>query len=179
MSYSPWKVHERAVAKALRGYRIPRGANFSESLPDVVSNYLTTHTILAECKHFKYRAIYDSLKEELEYNSFLYSKENGYVFFNIKDIDILLSFAQDNCFILENKIPKYIVDFFKQATEYIPDLFSNNKKKFMLENYLGENIIYDKILPIVCLGQKKSSTIICYTHIDYLHDKNKRKTSIL
>lgn len=43
-----WKTHERQTAKMLGGTRRSRGANFSQSLPDV------EHSIFSiECKHRK------------------------------------------------------------------------------------------------------------------------------
>lgn len=73
-----WKDHERTVAKKLKGKRILRGADFSESAPDVEH-----HEWSIECKYRKTlpKLMTEGLKQAKEYapqkTPILVCKEKG------------------------------------------------------------------------------------------------------
>jgi len=194
MSYRPWKVHERNVAKALGGTRIPRGANFSKSLPDVISevSFLDKDIILlAECKHFASKPIFNVVSSLLDDKhdtvTIITPDKSNLIFFYIDNIKEIYKkdFYQKKNKTLDKKAPGYVVNYFQQAVGYIDLIFSDVFVKAYIASLFNKTIDRDLTIPIVCLGQKKTSKIICYTekeNIDYInnlvYDKNKRKDSI-
>lgn len=187
MSYHAWKQHERDTAKALLGKRIPRGANFSRSLPDVVADSINTlslpGTIFAECKYSAnmpwlnkyYKVIY---KEQ--YKVFPIASVNRLLFFDLQNIKSLLSletYADD----ISINIPDYILEYLEQSEKYITKTLNSPLDCITIKSLSDIDIQHKPVLPIVCLRTKKDSTILSYTSQSFLSkylqgsdDKNKR-----
>lgn len=166
-----WKGHERYVAKALQGHRIPRGANFSDSLPDVVAN--ASHSlaraegvIYAECKHSQnspwVRYISDIYDGKL---LSITGRGQKFIFFELSDIHLLSDSTRHNRAIpLEKTVPKYLLDNLEQCRGYTPDTLQDMDMIMAasLMQWTGSKEIL-KALPIVVMAQKHKSFRLAYT----------------
>lgn len=155
-----WKNLERFVAESLSGTRILRGFNFSASLPDVVADGsilgMKDTSILVECKHSKDQPFVEQLKD-LDENSIVkvQSTLGELVFWNFEHTQTILAkypYAL-NSMVLLKKIPKYIVDNYKQAAGY---------------NYAGLIPLQNKVFRMVVIAKKNCSTRIAYTVVSEL-----------
>lgn len=172
MGYSSsWKAHERNVAKALQGFRIPRGANFSRSLPDVVAESKhtlpgTNGVIVAECK-YSYSNPWVNMIDKI-YNDkpiIIRSKDliREIICVELKDLYKLSSVtATTKSPVYTKEIPKYIRENLQQCRDYIPLVLNNPLNKVTIEaitNFTFGNAI----LPIVCIAEKGKRFRLCYT----------------
>ncbi len=187
MSYHAWKQHERDTAKALLGKRIPRGANFSRSLPDVVADSIHTlklpGTIFAECKYSANMPWLNKYKTKIyneNFKVFPVANSDRLLFFDIENISSLLilhTYADD----IVISIPDYILDYLQQSQKYVSKTLSSPLDCITIKSLSDIDIQHKPVLPIVCLRTKKDSTILAYTYQSFLsnylnstNDKNKR-----
>ena len=140
-----WKDLERTVAKKLGGYRIPRGGDFSESLPDVISDVCNLFPLankipagfLVECKYRQSQPWIDKYKELKKSSGFdlqpyvilkVPAKNASGMDDNIcfMPIDYLFDyFAPENSgrtITINKELPTYITDFVRQSYEYSIDI---------------------------------------------------------
>ena len=164
-----WKEHERRTAKALQGVRIPRGANFSDSLPDVVAN---AKGILARAEGIIYAECKYSINNPwVDYISSIYDNKllriDNLIFFSLEDIWLLSDPTRvgKSKKVTKKKIPKYLRDYLEQSKKYI-DLVSRDP---ILKLIIATKSNCTKThinLPIVCVGKRYNSFKLTYTGID-------------
>lgn len=176
MPSQAWKQHERDTAKALLGKRIPRGANFSRSLPDVVADAKDSLSIpgviFAECKysaHMPWLNIYKSKIYKDPYKVYRIKGKETLLFFEIEHIRCLLDSSTYTNFSKIN-IPAYIYEYLEQAQNYISKTLSSPLDCITIKALSDIDIQNKKVLPIVCLRTKQDSTILCYTIESYFTD---------
>lgn len=180
-----WKGHERFVAATLKGHRIPRGANFSRSLPDVVADSSLTLArssglIYAECKYSSkktwvqtFESIYDG------HLLYLPNNINKYLFFDIKDIHLLADPSRISKALLGptriKKIPRFITSYMDQSRSYVALTGTDPITKATLQAIVNPSFKdgYDfsncPVLPIVVIGQRYKTFRLAYTtHLDLL-----------
>lgn len=188
-----WKGHERFVAKSLGGHRIPRGANFSRSLPDVVADSSislpnTKGIIFAECKYSVsnpwVRLISDIYKEDVIIVPGKHKSDPFLIMFELTDIAKIFNYRNKHVQKYHKQIPSYITEDLQQSSEYLDSVMQDPVTKASLEVITGLNIQLPK-LPIVVMAEKGKSFRLAYTsnyHFDnflflqniILDDKNSR-----
>lgn len=183
MPSQAWKQHERDTAKALLGKRIPRGANFSRSLPDVVADARDSlgipGVIFAECKysaHMPWLNIYKSKIYKEPYKIYRLKGKETLLFFEIEHLGCLLDTSKYTNVSTKLSIPSYIYEYLDQAQRYINKTLSSPLDCITIKALSNIDIQDKKVLPIVCLRTKQDSTILCYTIESYfttfIDDKN-------
>lgn len=173
---SRWKDFERFVSKALQGYRIPRGANFSRSLPDVVSNASLTIAktkglIYAECK-YSIDNFWVRLMEPFYDGKLLVlpRKEDHLILFELRDIHLLSNpDGYLNGTKIIRSIPDYINRHLDQSREYIKIVRSDPITQASIQAITGLSPSLP-ILPIVVLGQKSKAFRLSYTSTTDLYN---------
>jgi len=165
-----WKNLERHVAAVLGGKRIPRGSNFSKSLPDVLADASLSlaraeGVILAECKYSSKHPWIDQVEEI--YDGKLLSikdKDDEFIFFDLKDMHLLADPKRVSKTIpLDKKLSKYILNYYEQAVSYL-DLVNDDKARIVLEAYAGISFNTTKpLLPIVVMAKKRKEFRLAYT----------------
>lgn len=175
-----WKAAERFIAKALEGHRIPRGANFSNSLPDIVAPANKTLAraqglIFAESKYSKNNPWVDNVKEDYLTDrpvaKFIDDTTNKhYLFFELRDINKLsnpavLRTASPFYF---SKFPKYILEHFDQSKNYIDIVKADPITTASITSMTNISPMYSPILPIVVLTKARKSFRLAYTDCEYL-----------
>lgn len=190
-----WKSLERHVAKALQGFRIPRGADFSKSLPDVIADASLTIAksqgcIVAECKYSvrqpwvtKIKKIYDG--KPLLMMSGSNGREARYILLcKLEDVRFL---GKHNQSLITNihgiRTPKYIKENIEQARGYVKMIQSDEHARSVLKAASGLSIDpYQPILPIVVLGKKNDSFRLAYCDLNdalsFQHSNDKSKGSL-
>ncbi len=168
-----WKNLERNVAKALQGFRIPRGANFSRSLPDVVADSSKTIArsnglIFAECKYSVSQPWVDLIEDR--YNGKLIKVENNssLIFFELQDIHLLSDPTRyTRAEMYDKKVPSYLRDNIQQSRNYI-DIVKKDLIMSASIYQLTSISVTSPILPIVVLAQKGKSFRVAYTTVEDL-----------
>lgn len=168
MTNTNWKVLERFVAKALQGHRIPRGANFSRSLPDVIADSSLTIArskgiILAECK-YSISNPWVPLFEDLYEGKLLtvLGKKASLVLFELQDIHLLSDRNRyKNAHIIHKDIPGYIQNNLEQAERYVPLLINDKITQATIHSLTGVDP-NQPALPIVVLAQKQRPFRLAY-----------------
>lgn len=175
-----WKAAERFIAKALGGHRIPRGANFSNSLPDIVAPANATLAraqglIFAESKYSQNNPWVDNVKEKyLTDHSVVKfiddSTKKHYLFFELRDITKLsnpkiISTATPFYF---TKFPKYILEHFDQSKDYIDIVKADPITTASITSMTNISPLYSPVLPIVVLTKARKSFRLAYTDCEYL-----------
>ena len=175
-----WKAAERFIAKALGGHRIPRGANFSNSLPDIVapaSNTLARATglIFAESKYSKNNFWVYNMKEhylsDRSVVKFIEDKTNKqYLFFELRDIHKLSDpkIIAQSFVVYSSKFPKYIVEHFDQSKDYIDIVKKDPITTASITSMTNISPFYSPVLPIVVLTKARKSFRLAYTDCEYL-----------
>lgn len=165
-----WKNLERTTAKILKGKRIPRGSNFSKSLPDVLADSSLTlarsnGVLLAECKYSakhpwvtQIEDIYDGKLLSIKH------EDSEFLFLDVKDLHLLADPARVNkaIKIADKTIPKYILDYHNQAAGYTA-LSNDPQACVVLNAYSGISISnMTPMLPIVVMAKKgKAFRLAC------------------
>lgn len=171
-----WKGLERYVAKCLGGKRIPRGANFSDSLPDVIADSSISipnsqGVIFVECKHSKNQPWVDYIEPIYDGQPMLAGITNlqPIVLFELSDISVISDFVPDSRTpILERHIPGYMHKHINQAKMYI-DLYKSDK---ILEYTIHNSTALESIaceLPLVVMAKKHSSFRLAYVALKDLY----------
>lgn len=171
-----WKGLERYVAKCLGGKRIPRGANFSDSLPDVVADASinipkSKGVIFVECKHSKNQPWVDYIEPIYDHKLLVAGERNiqPIVLFELADIHLLSNFVfNSRTPILDRAIPGYMHKHINQAKMYI-DLYKSDK---ILEYTIHNASAVDDIvceLPLVVMAKKHSSFRLAYVALKDLY----------
>lgn len=173
-----WKNFERRVAQLLRGKRIPRGADYSASLPDVIakSEVIPSNKdglIFAECKYSQNAPIVGKILSDLKDKRYVILKDqsNGelFIFTSLKNIHRLGDPTKIDIKPTEEvkKLPRYIYKHLEQCIGYTN--FKTNKKfnPLMINLILGIDS-YKNILPIVCMAEANKKDSICYTNLSCL-----------
>jgi len=194
-----WKAHERFVAKALQGKRIPRGANFSRSLPDVIADASlsipgTKGLIFAECK-YSINNPWVSLISDIYKNKLIIvpvqsrdcftksTEEPSLILFELGDIKELNTypFLKDSYKKLQQfnkKVPDYILNNLTQSRDYLQTVVLDPVTKASIQAITNLDILLPK-LPIVVIAEKSKSFRLAYTsNIDldiFYRDQNNRK----
>lgn len=162
---------ERTVAKALLGKRIPRGANFSDSLPDVIASSGETIArseglIFGECKHSKNNPWVPYI--EKQYDSRLLTAGAGdekIVLFELNDIHLLsCPVRYRSAELIEKKVPGYMYKHLDQARGYTQVYKEDIVLKASLTQMTGITKFICE-LPIVIMAKKHSSFRLCYTGV--------------
>jgi hypothetical protein len=131
LASEPWKILEGSVAKILGGVRIHRGADFSQSLPDVVADVAINnikYRLIVECKYrnsVSWPRYVFSLMREIGSNSAYYpapNYEGGLIVFNMKNIYEEMEKATETgevrqVFIPKGKIPRVVPQFLLEAVD--------------------------------------------------------------
>ncbi len=172
-----WKNLERYVAGMFNGTRIPRGSDFSKSLPDVVvdagyvcSAFVNSKTaVLFECKYRSKQPFID-LYEKSDLDYFVLG---SYLFFGLQHSNNAISYGmRGECpkLKINKKIPKYIDDYMEQAREYACDTDKRRKIREVVRhiNDLPDYPDFQKFIPIVVLGKKRATTRLGVIHTEYL-----------
>ena len=167
-----WKDLERTVAKELKGFRIPRGRDFSQSLPDVIAdasytfNCPSTKGLIAECKYRSKQPLIDLYKKQIDkatpskyYTVILKDKDNKEIYLTpLEDLKHIKSLYMH--FITVKKvIPKYLTDAFKQSFDYATDL--NARKRIRLQYCISSGLDpidctwFTTFIPVVVLGARR------------------------
>lgn len=174
-----WKDLERTVAKKLGGYRIPRGGDFSESLPDVVADITKTFPLanktdaafLVECKYRQSQPWIDKYKELKRSAGF---EQQPYCILkiptkNVSDMDdnicmmpidyLFDYFSVDNysrIITIDKDLPDYITSFVKQSYEYSIDLECRMKVHLYYWKLAKDSNKkkFNSFVSLVTLGQK-------------------------
>ena len=166
-----WKALERNVAKAVQGHRIPRGADFSDKLPDVIASADKTIAraeggIFAECKHSKSNP-WVTYIDEL-YDGRLLSAGNGedtIILLSLTDIHLL---SNPKGYItatpVDKKVPGYMYDHITQSRSYIAKCKEDIVLKAVIRQMTGLSKL-DAELPIVVMAQKYKSFRLCYVSL--------------
>ena len=172
-----WKGLERYVAKCLGGKRIPRGANFSDSLPDVVADASiniskSKGVIFAECKHSKNQPWVDYIEPVYNHQLIIAGIHNiqPIVLFELADIHLLSKFAPNSrTTVLDKRIPRYMHRHIEQARMYI-DLYKSDKiLEYTIHNASAvDNIVCE--LPLVVMAKKHSSFRLAYIALKDLYN---------
>jgi len=166
-----WKGHERFVAKSLGGHRIPRGANFSRSLPDVVADSSlslpnTKGLIFAECKYSVnnpwVRLISDIYDNDVIIVPGIHDSDPFLIMFELSDISKLFNYRNKHTKKYKKQIPDYITAHLQQSCEYLDSVTADPVTKASLEVITGLNILLPK-LPIVVMAEKGKSFRLAYT----------------
>lgn len=166
-----WKGLERHVAKALQGQRIPRGADFSDKLPDVIapsalSIARTDGAIFAECKHSKSNPWIPYI-EEVYTGKLLTAgaEDNKIILFDLQDIHLLSDPTRWNRAIsVSRKVPQYMLDHIDQSRGYISKCMSDIVLKAVIFKMTGLSKIHAS-LPIVVMAQKHKSFRLAYVSL--------------
>ena len=166
-----WKGHERFVAKSLGGHRIPRGANFSRSLPDVVADSSvslpgTKGLIFAECKYSVnnpwVRLIADIYDNDVIIVPGKHTTDPFLIMFELSDISKLFNYRNKHVKKYKKQIPDYISSHLQQSCEYLDTVMTDPVTKASLEVITGLNVGLPK-LPIVVMAEKGKSFRLAYT----------------
>lgn len=186
MPTQSWKNLERHVAKILTGQRIPRGANFSRSLPDVVAQakYSIARAdgmIYAECKYSckntwvpKFEALWNGKLLQIP------SPKFNYIFFPLTEIHLLSDPTRyKNAITVKGRIPKFITSHIEQSRYYVEECRNNPITRVSINAIAGMSPTLP-VLPIVVLAKKGKQFRLAYT-TDYdlnlfyssQNDKNK------
>lgn len=173
MPSQAWKNMERRVAKALQGTRIPRGANFSSSLPDVISDSSVTiprseGLILTECKHSQTNPWVDKISKAYDGRLLtIKEKDEQYLFFKLEDIYLLSGTDRyRKAEQIKGKVPKYIKDHLEQSRKYIKTITTDIVLKAVIQSKTGITNI-KSYLPIVCIAKKhKEFKLACVSLSD-------------
>lgn len=169
-----WKGHERFVANALLGTRIPRGADFSDRLPDVVAASSKTiartkGVIFAECKHSQ-RNPWVTYIESI-YDGRLLRAGTGdetICLFELKNIHLLSNPRGYLCTKeLDKKVPKYMYDHIEQSKSYINIVKSDIVLTAVVCQMTDLSNISSE-LPIVVMAQKHKSFRLAYVALNDL-----------
>lgn len=175
-----WKAAERFIAKALGGNRIPRGANFSNSLPDIVapanaSLARAEGLIFAESKYSKNNPWVTNMeKKYLTDNAVVKfvdeANKKEFLFFELADITKLsnpaiIRTAKTFYF---NRFPNYILEHFEQSKSYIDIVKADAITTASITSMTSISPMYAPILPIVVLAKARKSFRLAYTDCDYL-----------
>ena len=160
---------ERFTAKALQGHRIPRGANFSRSLPDVIAKSEFTLArsnglLYAECKYSskstwvnKFESVYEGKLLHI------YKGSTKFIFFPLEDIHLLSDPRRYRSSVqVKGSIPKYINTYIEQSRNYIKSCREDPITKASLAVIVGRSPEVS-ILPIVVIGQRYKSFRLVYT----------------
>jgi len=169
-----WKGHEKFVAKALLGTRIPRGADFSDRLPDVVaaSSKTVARTegmIFAECKHSQ-RNPWVTYIESIYDGKLLRAGEGDetILLFELKNIHLLSDPTRyTRAKALDKKVPKYMYDHIEQSKGYIDIVKSDIVLTAVVRQMTGLSSISSE-LPIVVMAQKHKSFRLAYVALNDL-----------
>ncbi len=171
-----WKAHERYVAKTLQGKRIPRGANFSRSLPDVIADSSLSipgskGLIFAECK-YSISNPWVGLISDIYKNKLISIPGNKpsdpyLILFELDDIKELSHYpvlkTSDKAFqSYKKKIPDYINNNLIQSREYLQSVLLDPVTKASLQAITNLDILLPK-LPIVVIAEKSKSFRLAYT----------------
>lgn len=175
---TPWKDLERTVAKKFSGYRIPRGGDFSESLPDVIADVSKTFPLLSkgpsafsiECKYRqnqpwinKYKRIKAERFSESDFCILKIPVKNvGGMDDNIcmMPVDYVFNyFAMENpakTATLREDLPDYIVDYCTQSYMYAIDPEYRMRVHLYYWKLAKESSkkTFERFIPIVVLGQR-------------------------
>jgi hypothetical protein len=172
-----WKHLERYVAKFLGGERIPRGANFSDSLPDVVASTKpffkdTDGLIFVECKHSKNQPWIDYIQSIYKGEIVVAgaNTSNPLVLFELEDIHLLLDFTYDSDItILDRLVPAYMQSHLSQVQDYILQFQKDKKLQYtILES--ANILLSNSELPLVVMAKKHSSFRLTYVALNSLYD---------
>ena len=170
-----WKNLEKTVASTLNGIRILRGADYSQSLPDVIVPDITdwdysnsgipiknNTSIVVECKHSQTQPFVDLLEPLLDTPGSNVVEIEDFVFWNFEDtpkgsfIGLWNSLDMDGKItVVLKKIPQYIKDNYAQAVGYNTKMFPNLKKD---------------IFRMVVIAKKNSPFRVAYTRRDALEE---------
>jgi hypothetical protein len=173
-----WKDLERTVAKKFGGYRIPRGGDFSESLPDVVADVTKLFPLankvdaafVVECKYRqhqpwinKYKTI---KKEEFSNRDYCVLKFPVTNAGNMEDnicmmpIDYIFDFFSlsnsGNHRIVANVLPDYILDYCSQSYNYALDIEYRMRVHLYYWKLCKDQTKkkFNSFIPLVAIGQK-------------------------
>lgn len=167
-----WKAHERFVAKALQGFRIPRGANFSRSLPDVVSDAKLSlpsmeGLIFTECKYSVSNPWVNYISSKYEGKPLLVTNKDKTDILVCTQLEDLHNIKSSNLYkqskIIRN-IPKYIFDNLEQCRGYIDIILADALNRATITALTGLTM-REPILPIVCIAEKRKTFRLCYTSL--------------
>lgn len=151
-----WKALERYTAEFFGGQRQHRGANFSQSMPDVIAPsepvFGVDGCVLAECKYSKNQPWVDFFVKELKagakYPLFLVKGElDIYLFWLLQDSSILTTKRIKDACLIARSMPGYLEEYYTQSAGYTK---SNND------------------LHIVVLGKKGCKHRVAYSAISEL-----------
>jgi hypothetical protein len=166
-----WKQLERLVAKALQGHRIPRGANFSRSLPDVIADSSKTLArsnglIFAECKYSQYQPWVELIRDQ--YTGKLIrvkTKDDSLIFFELNDVHLLSDPSRySRACEYSKQVPAYLIDNLQQSRDYI-DIVRKDLIMSASVYQLTAINIDNPILPIVVMAHKGKSFRVAYTSV--------------
>lgn len=175
-----WKAAERFIAKTLGGVRIPRGANFSKSLPDVVApaNYSIARSngiIFAESKYSVSNPWVRKIEELCKVKKFVRiiserSPSKSLIFFDIRDTHVLTSpSALANAEpIYIDTFPNYIIEHLKQSVDYLDIVKKDPITVASIQSLINLSPITEVILPIVVLTERYKSFRVSYTSYEWL-----------
>lgn len=173
-----WKDLERTVAKKFGGYRIPRGGDFSESLPDVVADVTKLFPLankvdaafVVECKYRQHQpwiSKYKSIKKEefpsAEYCILKFPVTNA---IGMQDnicmmpVDYVFNFFSFNSpghqRIVSNILPDYILDYCNQSYNYALDIEYRMRVHLYYWKLCKDQVKkkFNSFIPLVVIGQK-------------------------
>jgi len=173
-----WKDLERTVAKKFGGYRIPRGGDFSESLPDVVADVTKLFPLankvdaafVVECKYRqnqpwinKYKKIKSEEFPAAHYCVIKFPVTNAAgITDNIcmMPVDYVFDFFSlsnsGNCRTVSNVLPDYIIDYCTQSYNYALDMEYRMRVHLYYWKLCKDEIKkkFNSFIPLVVIGQK-------------------------
>lgn len=173
-----WKDLERTVAKKFGGYRIPRGGDFSESLPDVVADVTKLFPLankvdaafVVECKYRQHQpwiGKYKNIKKEefasrdycvLKFPVINRAGMNDYIC--MMPVDYIFDFfsidGMARCRIVQNALPDYIMDFCAQSYDYALDIEYRMRVHLYYWKLCKDQSKkkFNSFVPLVVIGQK-------------------------
>tara|TARA_R110002074_G_scaffold402324_1_gene607115 strand:- start:175354 stop:175923 length:570 start_codon:yes stop_codon:yes gene_type:complete len=169
-----WKGHERYVAKALTGHRIPRGADFSDRLPDVIAPAANTlarahGAIFAECKYSQSNPWVSYIEEQYDGKLLKAGEgEDTIVLFELEDIRLLSDPTRwSRATQVDRKVPQYMYDHIEQSKGYIEICKSDIVLTAVLRKMTGLSRM-DAELPIVVMAQRYKSFRLAYVNLNDL-----------
>lgn len=152
-----WKNLERYVAKYFGGKRIPRGADFGQSLPDVIapSPYPKGGSILVECKYSQNQPWIDLLMREAKkydhLETVLIFKAGQFVFWDLEMSSEILN-KEHTIITLKRRVPGYIKENYNQCVTYL-----------ITHPTFSQNIEPAPYLPMVVMGKRQCPVRVAYT----------------
>lgn len=162
------------MAKALQGNRIPRGANFSDSLPDVIadsSNVLARSNgiIFAECKYSQSNPWVPYVEENYNNKILKAGKDKEEILlFDLSDIHLLSNpKAWIDCEKLSRSVPGYMYANIKQSKGYI-NICKQDTILIAVIKQMTKLSSLSPELPLVVMAQRYKKFRLAYVALDDL-----------